>query len=197
MTREQGNCSLHVQSTVTFKKEVNQLNIRNATLTDAKGIAKVHVDSWKTTYKNIIPNDFLQKLSYEQRTNSWIKNISEENNYVFVAENDQKEIVGFADCGKRESNHIEHSGDLTSIYILKEYQGQGIGKQLMHQLFIQFEKLGYNRVFVEVLEDNNTRYFYEYYGAKYLKSEKIKIAGANLNLLIYEWDDVPSVLSNF
>lgn len=173
------------------------MNIRNATLTDAKGIAKVHVDSWKTTYKNIIPNDFLQKLSYEQRTNSWIKNISEENNYVFVAENDQKEIVGFADCGKRESNHIEHSGDLTSIYILKEYQGQGIGKQLMHQLFIQFEKLGYNRVFVEVLEDNNTRYFYEYYGAKYLKSEKIKIAGANLNLLIYEWDDVPSVLSNF
>lgn len=30
------------------------MNIRRAILTDASGIARVHVDSWRTTYKNII-----------------------------------------------------------------------------------------------------------------------------------------------
>jgi L-amino acid N-acyltransferase YncA len=124
-----------------------------------------------------------------------INKFSKEGNYVFVAENDDGEIVGFADCGKRESNNVTNSGDLTSIYLLQEYQGRGVGKQLLKQLFLQFEELGFNRVFVEVLEDNKTRYFYEYYGANLLKSEKITIAGAELNLLIYEWNNLNQVLS--
>lgn len=40
------------------------MKIRKAVLTDAKGIAKVHVDSWRTTYKNIIPDEFLKKFTY-------------------------------------------------------------------------------------------------------------------------------------
>ncbi|WP_047984388.1 GNAT family N-acetyltransferase [Ornithinibacillus californiensis] len=172
------------------------MNIRKAVLTDAAGIAKVHVNSWRTTYKGIIPASFLDNLSYDKRTELWQRNISREDNYVFVAETENKEIVGFADCGKREDNHIANSGDLTSIYLLEEYQGKGIGKGLMKQLFRQFKELGYERVFVEVLDENNTRNFYEYYGAKLLKSEKIKMAGVVLDLLIYEWNDLGKVLSD-
>lgn len=160
---------------------------RKATLSDAKGIAKVHVDSWRTTYKNIIPDAFLEKLSYEQRTKIWEENIRKEGNYVFVAENDEGEIIGFADGGKRETNNIENSGDLTSIYILESFQGKGIGKKLVEPLFKQFETLGYTRIFVDVLEKNNSRYFYEALGAKYLKSEKIIMGGVDLTLLTYEW----------
>ncbi|MDQ0415798.1 GNAT family N-acetyltransferase [Mesobacillus stamsii] len=173
------------------------MDIRNAILTDAKGIAKVHVDSWKSTYRNVMPNEFLEKLSYDQRTDLWKRNISKEDNYVFVAVNNDGEIVGFADCGKRESNDVDDSGDLTSIYLLEEYQGKGIGKQLLKQLFVQFDGLGFKKVFVEVLEANKTRYFYEYYGAKLLKSEKIKVAGTELNLLVYEWNNIEEVLSKF
>jgi ribosomal protein S18 acetylase RimI-like enzyme len=171
------------------------MNIRKAVLSDATGIAKVHVDSWRSTYKNIIPDSFLRNLSYEKRTELWQRNITREGNYVFVAENEHGEIVGFADCGKREYNPIENSGDLTSIYILEEYQGQGIGKQLLRELFQTFNELGYNKVFVEVLEDNKTRYFYEYYGARHIRTEQITIADADLSLLIYEWDDPNIVLA--
>lgn len=171
------------------------MDIRHATLTDAKGIAKVHVDSWKSTYRDIIPNDFLEKLSYDQRTDLWNQNISKEENYVFVAVNSDGEIIGFADCGKRESNNVDNSGDLTSIYLLEEYQEKGIGKQLLKQLFLKFEELSFNRVFVEVLEDNKTRYFYEYYGAKLIKTEEILIGGVHLNLLTYEWKNLNEVLA--
>jgi hypothetical protein len=57
--------------------------------------------------------------------------------------------------------------------------------------------MGFNRVFVEVLEDNKTRFFYEYYGAELLKSEKIRIAETELDPLIYEWKDIKKVLSKF
>jgi ribosomal protein S18 acetylase RimI-like enzyme len=170
--------------------------IRKAVLTDAAGIARVHVNSWRTTYKGIIPDSFLDNLSYDKRTELWKRNISREGNYVFVAETENKEIIGFADCGKREDNHIANSGDLTAIYLLEEYQGKGIGKGLMKQLFYQFEELGYDRVFVEVLEDNKTSGFYEHYGAALHKTGKIRIAGVELNLLIYEWNDLGKVLSD-
>ncbi|WP_330217584.1 hypothetical protein [Planococcus halocryophilus] len=41
------------------------MKTRKATEQDAPGIAKVHVDSWKTTYKEILPSAFLTSLSYE------------------------------------------------------------------------------------------------------------------------------------
>ena len=77
------------------------MQIREARLTDAAGIAKVHVDSWRTTYRGIIPDEYLDKLSYEQRTELWKKNISEADNYVIVAETDEEEIIGFATANKR------------------------------------------------------------------------------------------------
>lgn len=66
----------------------------------------------------------------------------------------------------------------------------------MQQLFLQFKELGYQQVFVEVLEDNKTRYFYEYYGAELIETQSITLAGTELNLLIYEWNNLNEVFSN-
>jgi ribosomal protein S18 acetylase RimI-like enzyme len=181
--------------TIKFKGEI-RLIIREAKVEDAEGIARVHVDCWRTTYNNIIPRTYLDSLSYAQRTEVWKKNITNASNYVFVAENSKGEIVGFVDGGKRETNTLEDTGDLTSIYIFDQWQGQGIGKGLMKQLFLQFKKLGYETIFVEVLEDNKSRFFYESMGANLFKSEKMNIGGKELNLLVYQWNSLNSILTN-
>ncbi|MGG0412297.1 N-acetyltransferase family protein [Peribacillus simplex] len=168
--------------------------IKEATVADAEGIAIVHVDCWRTTYKDIMPSDFLDNLSYEQRKDIWIKNITKDGNYVYVAENNEGKIVGFISGGKRETNKVEDSGDLTAIYILENFQRMGIGKKLIKELFLKFEELGFKAIFVEVLEDNESRYFYEAFGAELIKTDKIKMAGAELNLLVYEWKDISPVL---
>jgi hypothetical protein len=41
--------------------------IRHAQLTDIPAIARVHVDSWRTTCRGIVSDDYLAKLSYQQR----------------------------------------------------------------------------------------------------------------------------------
>ncbi|GAB6256997.1 MULTISPECIES: GNAT family N-acetyltransferase [Peribacillus] len=168
--------------------------IRHASVADAEGIAIVHVDCWRTTYKEIMPSDFLDNLSYEKRKEIWIKNINRDGNYVYVAENNEGKIVGFIDGGKRDTNQVENSGDLTAIYILENFQRMGIGKKLIKELFLKFEALGFKTIFVEVLEDNKSRFFYEAFGAELLKTEKIKMAGAELNLLVYVWKDISQVL---
>ena len=44
-----------------------EIHIRRAIKDDIPGIAKVHADSWKTTYKGIFPNEILENITYEQR----------------------------------------------------------------------------------------------------------------------------------
>ncbi len=168
--------------------------IRQAVSGDAPGIAKVHVDSWRTTYKGIIPDRFLLNLSYEQRTELWDRNIAAADNFVVVAENEEGEIVGFADGSKKATNSVPNSGDLTSIYMLEAYQGKGLGKKLLEPLFEHFRRQGYRKVFVEVLEANKTRYFYEYYGARLIQTVPIVIGGTTLGESIYEWADVDDFL---
>jgi len=171
------------------------MHIRKATLQDAEAIARVHVDSWKTTYKGIIPDDFLNNLSYTQRSDLWTQAIPQQDHYIMVAETSEGQIVGFADGWKKETNTVAHSGDLTSIYILEAYQGNGIGKQLLQSLFKIFKQLGWQKIFVEVLEDNKTCDWYKYYGATLFKTVVIQIDGVLLNERIYEWNNIDDVLA--
>lgn len=42
--------------------------IRKATIKDASEIAKIQVEGWQTTYKSIIPRQYLDTLSHESKT---------------------------------------------------------------------------------------------------------------------------------
>lgn len=168
------------------------MRVREAKVSDARGIAFVHVESWKTTYKNILPKEFLMNLSFKSRELYWETSIPEGN--VFVAENDEGKIVGFASCGKeRSGNYKVYKGELTAIYILKEFQGKGLGKQLMKSVIKGIEKLGFNTMLVLVLEDNNSKLFYEAMGSKKIGEVEVEIAGKKLNELIYGWNNINNI----
>ncbi|UJL47350.1 GNAT family N-acetyltransferase [Virgibacillus sp. NKC19-16] len=165
------------------------MNIRKATKSDAQHIAKVHVDSWRTTYKGILPDEFLQKLSYDQRTKLWESNVTEQN--VYVAENEEGEIVGFSTGGKKKTgNYDAFLGELYAIYIMEEFQGKGIGKMLTQPVIEDLKQFGINSMIVLALEDNPSKYFYESLGAREIDSMEITIAGVDLNELVYGWDDL-------
>lgn len=81
------------------------MRVREAKISDATGIALVHVESWRTTYKSILPKEFLMNLSYKRREQFWETSIPEGN--VFVAENDEGKIVGFASGGIERGGKYE------------------------------------------------------------------------------------------
>ncbi|RDW16195.1 GNAT family N-acetyltransferase [Oceanobacillus chungangensis] len=166
--------------------------IRKAKVDDAKGIARVHVDSWKTTYKNNIPEDYLNSLSYEKREQLWTNNIPKDN--VFVAENEQGQIIGFSSGGEeRSGKYKEYKGELSSIYILEKFQGKGIGKLLAKPVFDKIEELGINTLLVLVLEDNKSKLFYEALGGKIIDKVEVEIADKKLIELVYGWDNIKGV----
>ncbi|MGI8383858.1 N-acetyltransferase family protein [Robertmurraya sp. P23] len=167
--------------------------IRKALPADAKGIAKVHVDSWRTTYKHIFPEDYLQSLTYESHEELWNGVIP--NGYVYVAENHQGEIIGFSSGGKeRTGDYPGYEGELYAIYLLQEYQGKGIGRQLVKPLIEQFTNDGIGSMTVLVLEENPSKHFYQSLGAIEIDRLQDTLVGKEVIELVYGWKDLSIIL---
>ena len=94
--------------------------IREASPSDAAAIARVHVDSWRTTYAGIVPADYLANLSYTRREQFWrdILSTPTPSGCVYVAAQDTGEIVGFASGGPERSGNAIYRGELYAIYLL-------------------------------------------------------------------------------
>src|ERR1700738_5194587 len=60
--------------------------VRLATLDDAADIARVHVASWRTTYRDMLPDDFLASLNEEHYTERWKRVITEGSSRVHVVD---------------------------------------------------------------------------------------------------------------
>lgn len=165
--------------------------IRKARLKDASAIAQVHVDSWQTTYRGILPNDYIQKQSYKKRENSWKKGLvlsTQENTdyFVFVAENSAGKIIGFIDGGLFRNNSI-HKGEIYALYILDAYQRQGIGRKLVQKIAFQFNRLDLNSILVWVLADNPATKFYQALGGKQVAQKTVDLNGIKFEEIAYEW----------
>lgn len=165
------------------------MKIRKAVLPDVEAIAKVHVDSWKTTYANIVPNEYINNLTYEKRADLWEQIIP--NGQVFVAEDEEGQIVAFANGGQeRTGDYKEYAGEIYAIYILQGFQKQGLGEQLIKAVVADLLKQNIYSMLVWVLKDNNSRNFYEKMGGKVVDSETVDFDGKNLIELAYGWEDI-------
>lgn len=74
-------------------------------------------------------------------------------------------VIGFACCQKSRDEDMINAGEIVAVYILKEYQGRGIGKLLMDVCYKELKE--YKRIILWVLEDNKLSVgFYKSQGFK-------------------------------
>ncbi|KEK24169.1 GNAT family N-acetyltransferase [Bacillus gaemokensis] len=167
-----------------------EIKIRKATEDDIEGITKVHVDSWKTTYKGILPDGILDSITYESREKQW-KSIFKQKSahqYRYVAEGIDGTIVGFIDGGPERTGIYDCDGELYAIYLLEEYQGYKVGKRLFQTLVSEFIKKGVRSVLVWVISDNPSKNFYEKFGPERIDTKFIQ--RLNTEETAYCWRDL-------
>ena len=172
------------------------VKIRTAKLTDAAGIARVHVESWRTTYKGIIPDDFLAKLSYEQREHLWNQVLTDpsRSRFVYLAEDELGQIVGFISGGPESSGDIPYTGEIDAVYLLAPHQGRGIGRRLVVSLASRLIQESMTALLVWVLAANPARKFYERLGGQLIYEKETSIGGASLIEVAYGWRDAYTLI---
>lgn len=145
---------------------------RKATVEDCYAIAKLKGIVWNTTYKGIYSDEKL--TGYDVKKNEQIIQSIVNNSEIeiYVATDDNK-IVGFMTCGKPYKPFKHYEQEIGLLYILKEYQKQGVGKGFFEIACKQVKEAGYNEFMVAVNSQNvNAIQFYLAMGGKIALSEE-------------------------
>jgi len=140
------------------------IRIREATPADARAIAEVHVRSWQAAYRGELPDDYLDRLSVDERERQWIERLAEAvlRGGTVVAEEDGR-VIGFAGFGPtRDADAPAGTGEVYALYLLPGSVGRGVGRELFAQVNARLRELGYTRATLWVLATNQrSRRFYE------------------------------------
>jgi len=170
--------------------------IRDATVEDAIGIAKVHVNTWKSAYAGIIPSEYLARLSWEEsahRLQEYLQNMEPER-FLLVAEM-EGEIVGFSSGGPERSGDEVYRGEIYALYVSPAYQRRGIGRRLVGASARRLLQAGTGNLLVWVLSANPSRQFYERLGGQLVREREIEIGGVSLPEVGYGWADLEALAS--
>jgi L-amino acid N-acyltransferase YncA len=101
--------------------------IRDATAEDIRALAELHVATWNATHAPFLKNG----PSVALREQQWREAFDRDDGswFCFVVEDPDGRLVGFAKA--TQSDNPEFAGQLSKIYLLREYQRRGIGTRLM------------------------------------------------------------------
>lgn len=169
--------------------------VRPATAEDIPGITGVHVDAWRSTYRGIVPQAFLDGLSYRDRETLWRRVFSGAagEHGVFVVDAGAAGIVGFVDGARGRTSDTVYEGELLAIYLLEDFQGRGLGRNLTLRLAEWFIARGIRSMRLWVLADNPACRFYEALGGRRIETKRIDIGGADLEEVAYGWTEIMNI----
>jgi GNAT superfamily N-acetyltransferase len=131
---------------------------------DARAVAEVHVASWRYAYRGLLPDDYLEKLSVDEREArllAWFADPTPRSG-ILVAE-EAGRIVGFVTFGPSRDDDVgEETGEVPAIYVAPAATGAGIGRALLEKATAASRETGFTRASLWVLERNErARRFYE------------------------------------
>ncbi|MFF3888590.1 GNAT family N-acetyltransferase [Streptomyces sp. NPDC001914] len=138
--------------------------IRAMTLDDCERVAEIRVGGWRSAYKGLIPQSYLDRLSVAEDAARRRERLGRGDASVvnLVAER-AGHVVGWACHGPGRDDEIR-SGDaeLYAIYVHPDLLGQGVGQALLRESVDRCAAAGYGRVLLWVLKENTAaRRFYE------------------------------------
>lgn len=148
----------------------------------ASEVSRIYALSWKTAYKNMVPQKYLDELSLEYWT-SFLQE-SPAVGYVLKVE---EELVATSSISPARDAAMRGWGEILSIYVLPQHFHKGYGKALLSFVISQLQSSGFSDIYLWVLEENqHARSFYERNGfTTNGDKETINIGGKDLIELRY------------
>jgi ribosomal protein S18 acetylase RimI-like enzyme len=166
--------------------------IRIATPEDAAAITHVQVVTWKSAYKGIVNDDFLNNFNVnETRIQRWAEWLNDSTKFGYVIDLPNVGVVGFVVGGACRDDIPSFDGELYAIYLLPDYQRFGYGRVLLRTMAQCLFAEGYRAMLLWVLKDNlPARAFYERVGGQFVQEKDFSIDNQPLKEVGYGWHDL-------
>lgn len=173
------------------------MTYRDALDNDALAIAHLHAESWRSAYRGMLSDDYLDKRAHPERAALWQARFAEKQQkpfFAILAESDEQ-LAGFA-C-VFPNDHRTYGSFLDNLHVSPHLVGQGIGRQLLTEVA---RRLGAERIggglYLWVIEQNTrARHFYKSAGAIEVERSVLSMPdGESMAEMRCHWSDHASLL---
>ncbi|MEM8838539.1 MAG: GNAT family N-acetyltransferase [Pseudomonadota bacterium] len=162
------------------------IDIHRADISEAPEIAEVHLASWRAAYRGIIPHKALEQMIARRGEKWWRRAISRGTHVLVVDFNGT--IAGYATVGINRARTLPYEGEIYEIYLLPEFQGVGLGKQLFKKAQKALADYSLKSSVLWVLAENEqARRFYEGLGGREVAKSVETFGDKALSKVAYCW----------
>jgi len=175
--------------------ELPMIELRAAQPSDAAELARIHVEVWRATYRDLAPPAAIQTLDEARRLALWTRLLDgpERPASLIVAVSDGT-IAGFALGGDATDEAFEGRAEVKYLYVDRAHARRGIGRRLLIALCRDLWARGAAGIGLGVVVGNDPAIaFYEAMGGRrhgrYVDPGPIWRS----DNLIYVWDDPASL----
>ena len=136
--------------------------IRKAQSKDFADIANIHFKSWHDAYLSLLPELYINnKNNLSEKIKMWQELINHPDVIIWIAYDANHKSLGFIGYFTKNNSY-----EITTLYVLSEYHGLGIGSKLMKRSLQAILSFNINANFyLWVLEDNAPAiHFYKKFG---------------------------------
>jgi len=141
--------------------------VRPAGSSDAREIARIHIQTWRTAYAGILPDGFLAGMDLDARIAMWLQiiegRIAPTQTFVAVDEDGTAGFVSVGAYRPDEGTAAEPGvGEIYAIYVDPDRWANGVGHALMETATGHLMVHGFREIRLWVYEANpRARTFYE------------------------------------
>lgn len=153
-------------------KTTAEITLRNWTNKDFQTVRNILLLTWKDTYHFIPEKDIITHLDNFYSETKLLELFNDHCAKGILAEIENKP-VGWMKLFDDQSNKKFF---ISSLYVLPEFQGYGIGKKLLLKAEETAVKLNYDKVWLGVMKDNiKTLEWYKKIGFLFVEEEPFKM----------------------
>ncbi len=159
------------------------MKIRRATQADLQDIAAIHIESWKDSYSDLLPAEFLAGQINQLFEQHWSGIEIQKGDLVLVAGEDS--LLGFAAVWCRPIPFIDN------LHVKPSQRSKKIGSALMKAVAEELINEGHKTAYLWVFESNEKAIrFYERLGGVQKEQSMKNIFGFDLPSRKIVWDNL-------
>ena len=165
------------------------MKIRRAKQSDLQDIAAIHIESWKDSYSDDLPSEFLAGQIDRDLKRHWNEIQIQNEDIVLVAE--ENSLVGFVAVWCRPIPFIDN------LHVRPFQRSKKIGSGLMKAAAKELIKKEHNTAYLWVFDSNRKAIrFYERLGGIQKEQSMKNVFGYDVLSRKIEWDDLTTIFEN-
>jgi ribosomal protein S18 acetylase RimI-like enzyme len=160
---------------------------------DAGELARVHVQAWRETYRGMLPQVYLDRMSVPVHTRRWRYRLLRGEEVTLAAETPQG-LVAYCSGDWARDGARPGEAEVSTLYVLRRAQRVGLGRRLLVGTARALEARGATSLVIWVLRDNiGARKFYEAMGGVCSRERDEPIGGGIVASVAYRWTDLEAL----